>query len=69
MLFMYEGEMVLNTISYYFLEENFMFQKFKITSCAFILCLFGFVGLMFVSQPANAAEGDACGKGKLRGAM
>ena len=49
-------EQVLNTNSDYFLEEKPVLQKLKITSCAFILCLFGLT-LMTVS-PAFAVDDD-----------
>ena len=49
-------EMVLNTNSDYFLKEKPLLQKIKITSCAFILCLFGLT-LMTVSL-AFAVDDD-----------
>ena len=49
-------EMVLNTNSDYFLKEKPLLQKLKITSCAFILCLFGLT-LMTVSL-AFAVDDD-----------
>ena len=44
-------------ISYLLLEEDSMLQKFKITTCVFILCLFGLT-LMTVS-PVFAADSAA----------